>query len=320
MSNSALPSHQKRTILTQECLRRLRNTQIELGRGVQIKHLNNFMVVMKNSGYSANYRKQILDSSEKAFEKMVKDDQLGVKPLYRDKKWNKELRKTQKHEKKLNWYKNGGKGTVNKIEMEYTTVLFVPITKGGILAKEVKKRLEELNRNSKERFKVVESGGIELKSLLIKKDPFPKSKCDQKKCFICNSEKSDHVKFECTSNSVGYRLLCDTCMERGLVRVYEGESSRSARVRGSEHLRDFTKNNPSSVMFKHKQNEHSDEEMKISMKIVQKFRDPLTREANEAVRINNRNKKKYELLNSKNEFHHPPIARIVVEKRDKRKF
>ena len=44
-------------------------------------------------------------------------------------------------------------------------------------------------------------------------------------------------------------------------------------------------------MFKHKQNEHSDEEMKISMKIVQKFRDPLTREANEAVRINNRNKK-----------------------------
>ena len=125
--------------------------------------------------------------------------------------------------------------------MEYTTVLFVPITKGGILAKEVKKRLEELNRNSKERFKVVESGGIELKSLLIKKDPFPKSKCDQKKCFICNSEKSDHVKFECTSNSVGYRLLCDTCMERGLVRVYEGESSRSARVRGSEHLRDLPK-------------------------------------------------------------------------------
>ena len=82
------------------------------------------------------------------------------------------MRKTQKHEKKLNWYKNGGK---DKNEMEYTTVLFVPITKGGILAKEVKKRLEELNRNSKERFKVVESGGIELKSLLIKKDSFPKS-------------------------------------------------------------------------------------------------------------------------------------------------
>ena len=69
-------------------------------------------------------------------------------------------------------------------------------------------------------------------------------------------------------------------------------------------------------MFKHKQNEHQNEEMKISMKIIQKFKDPLTREANEAVRINNRSKKKYELLNSKNEFHHPPIARIVVEKRN----
>ena len=55
------------------------------------------------------------------------------------------------------------------------------------------------------------------------------------------------------------------------------------------------------------------------MKITKKFRDPLTRQANEVVRIENRNKN--ELLNSKTEFNHPPIARIVVEKRkfEKRK-
>ena len=85
LSDSAIPSKQKRTILTQECLRRLRNTQVELGKDVQIKHLNNFMVKMRNSGYSALYRKQILSSAINAFEKMVKDDQAGVKPLYRDK-------------------------------------------------------------------------------------------------------------------------------------------------------------------------------------------------------------------------------------------
>ena len=139
LSNSALPSHQKRTILTQECLRRLRNTQIELGRDFQMKHLNNFMVEMKNSGYSAKYRKQILDSSEKAFEIMIKDNQSGKKPLYRDKNWNKELRKTQKQEKKLNWYKIGGKYNQKKNEIDYKTVLFVPVTKGAILAKAVKK-------------------------------------------------------------------------------------------------------------------------------------------------------------------------------------
>ena len=54
--------------------------------------------------------------------------------------------------------------------------------------------------------------------------------------------------------------------------------------------------------------------MKVKMSITQRFKDPLTRQANEAVRITNRNK--IELLNSKNEFNHPPIARITVEKKN----
>ena len=57
--------------------------------------------------------------------------------------------------------------------------------------------------------------------------------------------------------------------------------------------------------------------MAFRMEITQKFKDPLSRQANEAVRISER--KKNELLNSKNEFNHPPIARISVE-RNKRKF
>ena len=97
--------------------------------------------------------------------------------------------------------------------------------------------------------------------------------------------------------------------------MYEGESSRSARIRGAEHIYDLEKQKPSSVLFKQKENEHQHETMKIS----KKFKDPLTRQANEAVRIANRNESKGELLNSKNEFHHPPISRIVVEKLSKQK-
>ena len=52
--------------------------------------------------------------------------------------------------------------------------------------------------------------------------------------------------------------------------------------------------------------------MKIKIIITNKFKDPLTRQANEALRINNRNRN--ELLNSKTEFNHPPIPRITVEK------
>ena len=56
------------------------------------------------------------------------------------------------------------------------------------------------------------------------------------------------------------------------------------------------------------------EQMEINMKITQKFKDPLTQQANEAVCIGNRKEKTGELLNGKNEFHHPKIARIIVEK------
>ena len=315
LSDSAIPAKQKRTILTQECLRRLRNTQVELGTEVQIKHLNIFMVKMRNSGYTAEYRKQIVDSAYKAFQKMVKDDQSGEKPFYRDKNWNRELRNKQKEGKKLNWYKSTNTGN-SQSKIEYKSVLFVPVTKGGQLAKELKQREEELNRFSKNRIKIVENGGMELKHFLVQNDPFLKPKCNKKKCFICDSEKNENLKFSCNSNNIGYRLGCDTCLDKGKMRAYEGESSRSARIRGAEHLADFEKKRPNSVLWKHKQKEHGDEEMKVTMQITKKFRDPLTRQANEAVRIGHRNKNPGELLNSKSEFNHPPVARIVIEKRN----
>lgn len=306
LDSAALLSKQKRTILTQECLRRLRNTKVELGRETQIKHLNNYMLKLKNSGYSVKYRTEILDSAWKAFEKMLKDDQEGTKPLFRNKEWNKEERSRSKEAQRHNWYKGSSKS-----EIEYKTVLFVPVTKGGKL-KELKQREEEINKFSKERIKIVEGGGIQMKYILVKKNPFPVTRCDKKKCIICESNVTGKMKIPCNSSNVGYKLICDTCMDRGKNKVYEGETARSARVRGSEHLNGFKNDRIDNALYKHKHNEHENEEMKFSMKITQKFRDPLSRQANEAVRISSR--RKSELLNSKNEFNHPPIARISVER------
>ena len=55
LSNSAINSAAKRTILTQECLRRMRNTKVDLGEEIRNKHLNDYM--LKNSRYNAKYRK-----------------------------------------------------------------------------------------------------------------------------------------------------------------------------------------------------------------------------------------------------------------------
>ena len=71
-----------------------------------------------------------------------------------------------------------------------------------------------------------------------------------------------------------------------------------------------------SVLYKHKIVEHKDEEVDFKMEITGIFKDALSRQAEESVRIQAR--KPSELMNSKSQFNHPPIARIVVGKNPKR--
>ena len=53
--------------------------------------------------------------------------------------------------------------------------------------------------------------------------------------------------------------------------------------------------------------------MEIEMNVLKRFKDPLSRQANEGIRIANR--KPEELLNSKSEFHQPSVVRLQVEKK-----
>ena len=50
------------------------------------------MVKLKNSGYGEKYRKEILDSALKGFNKMLEEDRNGTKPLFRNRSWNNEER------------------------------------------------------------------------------------------------------------------------------------------------------------------------------------------------------------------------------------
>ena len=106
-----------------------------------------------------------------------------------------------------------------------------------------------------------------------------------------------------------------TCKENDMDKVYEGETSRSARLRGAEHLAQLQKKTEKSVLFKHQMTAHNGEKVKFKMELTGHFKDALTRQANEAVRIANRPSK--ELLNSKSEFNHPPTARVIVERKRK---
>ena len=58
---------------------------------------------------------------------------------------------------------------------------------------------------------------------------------------------------------------------------------------------------------------HDLENVKFKMEITGLFRDALTRQADEAVRI--KNCEKSELLNSKSQFNNAPISRIVIDRK-----
>ena len=69
-------------------------------------------------------------------------------------------------------------------------------------------------------------------------------------------------------------------------------------------------------LTKHKTLEHFDEEVEYKLEITGIFRDALSRQADESVRIYKRPES--ENLNSKSEFNHPPTARVVVESKRKK--
>ena len=116
-----------------------------------------------------------------------------------------------KSKKKLNWWNS------QRSEIQYTSVLYVTPTPGGVLLKAVKKREEELNKNSSERIKIEEKGGLKIKDILGAKNPFKTSRCIQKTCPLCTQSEfieitSDKVKVPCNASSTGYRWQCNTCL------------------------------------------------------------------------------------------------------------
>ena len=51
-------------------------------------------------------------------------------------------------------------------------------------------------------------------------------------------------------------MECHTCIGLGKISVYEGKTSRSARIQGGEHVNDFKQKKADRVLFKHKEIAH----------------------------------------------------------------
>ena len=293
---SALPMKQKRNIHINECVRRLRNCKPDMKWEEKNEYLQDYVIRMYHAGYTELFRYEVVRQATARFEGMLEKDREGHHPLYRDRDWQKNERREQKKKKKTNWLTKGG----------FDTVILVKPTPGGELAKRYQ---QVVDRNpGPVKIKIQEQGGVKVKNKLQRNNPNRTKGCVSTDCMACRTGRGEGG--ECRNNNVGYELVCDECGGENV--CYVGETGQNIYTRGLKHMANYRGKLEDSPLWKHAQLQHNRSlTVSFSMKVVKSFADPLTRQVNESVRINNC-KAKHQ-LNSKSEWHGPATIRLVAE-------
>ena len=291
-ARSAVPWRDKRTILTQEVLRVLRNCSKYLPWSEVCAHVETYCARMQFSGYDKRFRTQVVRSALNAYDKMVEKDANGEEPMYRPRSWKRIERAKSRRAKMSEWFKGGGQGN--------ETVIFVPATPDS----ELKRRYQKVITAAKVKVAVAEVPGASLKRRLQKSDPFRESKCrDRDKCMVCGEGKGGR----CRSDGVTYEVRCKGCDGK-----YIGETSRNAFTRGREHMFDLHKKNRKSPLVLHNEEKHNNENAPgFEMKVTGVFGgDATKRQVQESVLI--QQTKTEELINRRDEWRQVKLPRIEL--------
>ena len=284
-ARSAMPTRQKRTILTQEAIRIMQRSKDEKETK---KHLQEFSKRMQFSGYRQKFRSEVIHSAKAAFNKMKEEERKGERPIHRERNWKRKERKKIKRDKKNNWYKKGG----------YESVVFIPTTPKS----ELKRMYETIIQNSKVKIKVIERRGTILKNILQKSRPLGEIKCEkQDECMVCKHKS----KGDCRKENVTYEISCSKCEK-----VYIGETSKNAFTRGKQHTRQLQTKDKQSVLYRHLEQDHKEEREtpEFKMKILKSHRSALDRQVTEAIMIDRKERDK--LMNNKTEWGHNKMTRM----------
>ena len=195
-------------------------------------------------------------------------------------------------------------------ESDVETVMFVPHTPSGALAKLLQDADDQFRRGTTlKRIKMVERGGKTLKDILSRTNPWVSQGCDREECLPCSEEKGRGGN--CQQEGIVYQISCRECSLSNIKAEYTGESSRTPFLRGREHLDGLRKRNEKNALWKHCEMFHGGEEVKFAMKVLRSHKTPLTRQIHESVEIDNSQAKI--IMNSKGEWNGSRIPRVVIE-------
>ena len=166
----------------------------------------------------------------------------------------------------------------------------------------------EATSNKDMNFKVVESGGRTVKSLLQRSNPTATAGCTAEDCIACRGGDRG-AGGNCRKNNVTYEIECGTCQGEGRS-VYVGETARNLYTRGMEHSKKYEGGKQDSFLQKHQLEKHQGRPAVYTAKVTGTFQDCLSRQVAEGVQIRRCDAN---LMNTKSEWHQPPIWRIQSE-------
>ena len=283
LCRSAMSTASKVSILTQEGSRRLRNCSLEMEWKDKIIFINRLMVSMMWGGYGPKLRELVSRRIIARYDMNISNYKELGRPLYRS------LEDRRMHPKpdKGSWFRSDGS----------TATFMVPSTPGSKLAKIIRHTLETTEGPRGTKTKVVEKPGCKLMTGLAMNNLFPRQSCQRPNCPL---DKDGKCLEKCMKEGINYTAKCTRCTE--LLHLYTGESSRTLYTRALQHYQDYSRamrnkdqdhrnsQEPSSSwMMDHTDNVHPGTDMNKSdyeFSLITTYRDPLTRQIAEAIRIN----------------------------------
>ena len=229
---------------------------------------------------------------------MRKEDDDDTKPLKRPRSWKVEERRTEKRKKRHNWSNKGG----------CIAPIMIPATPGSELAKRLRE-IAEQEAAEGVKFKVIETGGLTVKSEVQRSNPTATPGCQDHDCLPCRIEPG--MGGNCRRSCVQYKLECRLCPEEEVC-TYVGETSRNLYTRGKEHIEKYRsrQRRQDSFIEKHQNEKHGGAQADFTAKVTGSFQDCLSRQVSEGVHIRRGGQ---DILNSKSEWHQPALWRVQSE-------
>jgi hypothetical protein len=258
MENSAMSNNQRYSILSNEMIRRLSNTNHEDPDMEDVTGIiETFIQQLKSSDYNRKCSREIVICGVIGWKRKIARRLKEGKPFYRSASSTLAQRCKKKLLEKVTWYKKRkrdddvdvvgprkrmcGQDEKSRHAMQaeqkkeqVKAVMFVPYTVGSELAKRLREAEAKLQDMTGYRLKIVERAGLKLEDILHKADPWQGQDCKREKCLLCltKSRTGKNTTQDCSRRILVYETWCMTFHEAFLeaAQLEDGDDEKQLKI------------------------------------------------------------------------------------------